>query len=96
MSRERENECWWKVAVGENERNVVRYSVTPPCSIYSRPPATCTFLSLCLKRNGKQRGRTAERLYLEERSMKRDEEVRACTRVGVAPAHDVLPTEHTA
>lgn len=30
------------------------------------------------------------------RSMKRDEEVRARTCVGVAPAHDVLHTEHAA
>lgn len=43
----------------------------------------------------RERERTTEGLYLEERGWE-DEEVRACACVGVAPAHDVLHTEHTA
>lgn len=45
---ERENECWWKLQWGWTRGNIIRYSVTPPCSIYSTPSATCTFLSLSL------------------------------------------------
>lgn len=40
--------------------NIIRYSVTPPCSIYSTPSATCTFLSLSLFKKRWKTGRKGE------------------------------------
>lgn len=58
---ERENECWWKLQWGWRRGNIIRYSVTPPCSIYSTPSATCTFLSLSLFKNWWKTEREEER-----------------------------------
>lgn len=77
-------------------------SPPPPRALFIARPLQLALSSAfhCLKRDGKQRERRNDRVIVlgreRLRSMKRDEEARACVRVGVAPAHHVLHTEHTA